>query len=104
MNFTLRKKTKKLEELELELKIRRNNAKQDETFTKNELLREIIIRLRDPKFLIESQTNKQIALNSFFKSKIEFYILELEKYENENKKLKEFIYNFENNQNSTTSK
>lgn len=51
---------------------------------------------------MESQVNKQIALNSFFKSKIEYYVMELEKYETENLRLKEFIYNFENNQNSST--
>jgi len=83
------------------VKIRKNCTKPDEIFTKNDLLKEIIIRLKDPKFLIDSHTNKQIALNSFFKSKIDFYILELEKYENENKKLKEFIFHIENNQNST---
>ena len=64
--------------------------------SKNNILKEIVIRLRDPKFLIDSQTNKQIALNAFFKSKIEIYANEIDKLENENKKLKDFIYSIEN--------
>ena len=99
LNF-FRKKTKRIEDLELEVRIRKNCTKPDEIFTKNELLREIILRLKDPKFLLDSISNKQMALNSFFKSKIEFYILELEKYENENKKLKEQIFVFESNNNN----
>jgi len=51
--------------------------------------------------LIDSQTNKQIALNSFFKSKIEIYIFELEKLDTENKKLRQYIYILENNPNTS---
>lgn len=46
--------------------------------------------------MIDSQTNKQIALNSFFKSKVESYIIELEKLDNENKKMREYLYFLEN--------
>ena len=86
------------------MKIRKNCTKPDEIFTKNDLLKEIIIRLKDPKFLIDSHTNKQIALNSFFKSKIDFYILELEKYENENKKLPHFNWRIKEKPNKSCIK
>jgi hypothetical protein len=87
--------------METELRIRKAATNPDEFICKNDLLKEIVIRLRDPKFLTDSQTNKQVALNSFFKSKIETYINELEKFYTENKKLREYIYILENNQNST---
>ena len=64
-------------------------------------MKEIILRLRDPKFLIDSQTNKRIALNSFFNSKVESYIIELEKLDEENKKLREYVYYHENPNNSS---
>lgn len=90
--------------METELKIRRAASNPDEFVSKNDLLKEIILRLRDPKFLIDSQTNKQIALNSFFKSKIESYIVELEKLDNENKKLREYLYILENNPHTSENK
>lgn len=100
MLLIIRKKTKRIEELETEIRIRRAASNPDEFFSKNDLLKEIVIRLRDPKFLIDSQTNKQIALNSFFKSKIEIYLVELERLDAENKKLREYLYNLENNHDS----
>lgn len=54
--------------------------------------------------MIDSQSNKQIALNSFFKSKVEFFILELEKAEMENKKLREYVYLLENPNSSNLDK
>jgi len=89
--------------LEIELRIRRASANQEEFVSKNDLLKEIVIRLKDPKFLLDSQSNKQLALNSFFKSKIDGYILELEKIDNENKKLREYVYFLENQSSSVNN-